>query len=463
MLKKSALAWSLTLSTTLTSLPTHGAGTPLIAPLQTENADTPHEFFPLGSIPLQEPEVSAPRSELQSPESLRQWHNLKTQILRDFQSRISPEFTVPHGLFERTSFWFDIYTRYGEAHHVIHHVRYPWIIYRVFDTTQTLVNGRGPVWLRRDRAAKLAQKEADRIRRDLRKLASRKNYNKLNAQERYLYNVLESVPGPRKKVFKEAAAQVRSQLGQRDFYARGLQNSGRYLPYMEAEFRRLNLPVELSRLPFVESSFNEKAFSKVGASGIWQIMPQTGRSYMIVNDSIDERNSPLKATAVAAKILRSYVRALGQWPLAVTAYNNGIGNIQVAIKKAGSKDLATIIERYHRGNFQFASSNFFTCFLAAMYAEKYSDYVFKNIYREPLQERDIIQLGNRTKARNLPRLVGVSKDELLKFNLDLKVAYQKNAYVPRGLKIFVPAGRRDMIDSRALRSKPSRKGSARAG
>lgn len=446
MLKKSALTWSLILSTALTSFTVHGN-------------EIPHEFFPLVQIPLHEPNVSAPRSELMSAESIRNWQHLKTQILRDFQGRVSSEFSVPHGLTERTSFWFDIYTRYGEAHHVIHHVLYPWIVYRVYDTTQTLVNGRGPVWLRRDRATKLAQKEAENIRRDLRRLSKRRDYTRMNSNEKYLYQALAGVPGPRQKVFKEAAENLRSQLGQKDFFARGLQNSGKYLPYMEAEFRKQNLPVELSRLPFVESSFNEKAFSKVGASGIWQIMPETGRAYMIVNDTIDERNSPMKATAVAAKILRSYVRALGQWPLAVTAYNNGIGNIQVAIKNANSRDLATIIARYHRGSFKFASSNFYTCFLAAMYAEKYHDYVFKNIYREPVQERDVIQLGSRVKARHLPRLAGVSKEDLLKYNLDLKVAYQRNAVVPRGLKVFVPAGRRDMIDRRAIgiQPKPSKK------
>ncbi len=442
MLKTSALNWALILSTALNSASSY--------------ASIPHEFYPLVQIPIQEPQLAAPRSELQSPEKIQRWNHLKTQILSDFQDRVSPEFSIPFGLTERTAFWFDIYTRYGEAHHVIHHVLYPWIVYRVYDTTQTLVNGRGPVWLRRDRATKLAQKEADAIRRDLKRLASRRDFTRLNANERFLYSALANIPGPRKKVFKEAAAHVRSQLGQRDFFARGLQNSGRYLPYMEAEFRKQNLPVELSRLPFVESSFNEKAFSKVGASGIWQIMPETGRAYMIVNDQIDERNSPHKATQVAAKILRTYVRALGQWPLAVTAYNNGIGNIQVAMKKADSNDLATIIARYHRGSFKFASSNFYTCFLAAMYAEKYHDYLFKNVYREPVQERDVIQLGTRTRARNLPRLAGVSKDVLLKFNLDLKVAYQKNTFLPRGLKVFVPAGRRDIIDRRAIGVQPRR-------
>lgn len=445
MLKKCAILGILTLITCLCSTAAYGDLT----------ADSlPHEFFPLVDVPLQEPQLAAPRSELQSPDSIQRWNSLKAQILKDFQGRVSPEFSVPYGLSERTSFWFDIYTRYGEAHHVIHHVLYPWIIFRVYDTTQTLVNGRGPIWLRRDRAAKLAQKEVESIRRTLKRLAQKTDYSRLNAQERYLYNALVNVPGTRKAVFREAAQNIRSQLGQKDFFERGLQNSGRYLPLMEAEFRRQNIPVELSRLPFVESSFNERAFSKVGASGIWQIMPDTGRAYMIVNDHIDERNSPLKATRVAAYLLRTYARALGQWPLAITAYNNGIGNIQIAMKKAGSNDLATVIARYHRGSFQFASSNFFTCFLAAMYAEKYSDLVFKNILRRPVMERDTIRLGSNTRAANLPRLTGASRAQLLDYNMDLKVAFRKNAIVPRGLQIFVPAGRRDLIERRSLGVEP---------
>lgn len=304
-------------------------------------------------------------------------------ILQDSQSRLSPEFSIPPGLWERTWFWFDVYTRYGEAHHIIHHVLYPWIIYKIYDTTQTLTNSNGPLWLRRDRAAKLAQKETANIRASLRRLAHKKDYSKLTGMDKYLFDRLANVPGPRRKVFAEAAANVRSQLGQKDFFQRGLVNSSKYLPLMEAEFRGRGLPVELTRLPFVESSFNENARSKVGASGIWQIMPATGRAYMTVNETIDERNSPLKATKMAGVLLRSYVRALGQWPLAITAYNNGIGNIQVAMKQARSRDLALIIARYHRGDFKFASSNFFTCFLAVLYAEKYHDLIFRTLSESP--------------------------------------------------------------------------------
>jgi len=416
-------------------------------------AQTP-EFFPLVQLPVEEPPINAPRSEFQSPESIRRWNNMKMEILRDFQGRISPEFSVPHGLWERTWFWFDVYTRYGEAHHIIHHVRYPWIVYKIYDTTQTLVNSKGPLWLRRDRAEKLAKRESESIRVALRKLSKRKSYARLNGIEKQLYDRLAAVPGKRQAVFREAARNVRSQLGQKDFFQRGLVRSTKYLQHMEAEFRSRSIPTELTRLPFVESSFNEQAVSKVGASGIWQIMPETGRAYMLVNDNIDERNSPLKATRVAGYILRTYARALGQWPLAVTAYNNGIGNIQVAIKRANSKDLATIIARNHRGEFQFASSNFFTCFLAALYAEKYNDYIFKNVRREPVQDQAVIQLGSRTKARNLPAITGVNKDQLLQYNLDLKPAYRKNAMLPKGLKLYVPHGPRNTIERRAIGVQP---------
>lgn len=220
----------------------------------------------------------------------KRWVEMRTRILQDSASRMSPDFLVPEGLTERTAFWFDIYTRYGEAHHIVHHIRYPWIIFEVVDTTEMILHGKGPTWLRRDRGSKYAAKRAQTIRAALRKLASRKSYENLPPLEQQLFDRLETLPGPRKQVLRLAAMNVRTQLGQKDFFQRGLINSSRYLTYMEEEFKAAGLPTELTRMPFVESSFNEDAYSKVGASGIWQIMPQTGKSYMIVNPVIDERN-----------------------------------------------------------------------------------------------------------------------------------------------------------------------------
>lgn len=411
------------------------------------NENSPHEVFPLMLLPIYEP--TARRTELPNPERERAWRGLKTKILNDFAGRMSSDFKIPSGLRERTEFWFDIYTKYGEAHHIIHHLRFPWIIFKVVDTTETLANGKGPLWLRHDRASKLAKQQAAEIRSALRRLASKKDFSKLSPLEKDLYDKLMPLPGSRKSVFLAAAANVRSQLGQKDFFQRGLINSSRYLPYMEEAFYQVGLPVELTRMPFVESSFNEDARSKVGASGIWQIMPNTGKAYMNVNDVIDERNSPLKATVTAARLLRGYYRELGgSWPLTITSYNHGIGNIHKAIKKAGSRDLATIIERYHQGDFRFASSNFFTCFLAALYAEKYHELIFKELPREPLQETEMVRLTNAAKTSHLIKITGIDRSLLLKYNLDLRNALRQDALIPRGYTLHLPPGYKDRLTQR---------------
>ncbi len=408
-----------------------------------EGETTPHELFPLAEVPQINTEPV--RTEPATIQSEQQWNDLRAKILADFGSRIGSDFHVQDGLKQRTQFWFDIYTRYGEAHHIIHHTLYPWIVFKVVDATETLHNGKGPPWLRREAAEKLATARTKEIRTALRKLSRRKDYSHLPSLEKELFDKLISLKGPRQKVFRIAAANVRSQLGQKDFFQRGLVNSSRYLPYMEDEFKRLGLPTELTRMPFVESSFNEDAYSKVGASGIWQIMPRTGKAYMIVNKEIDERNSPIKATTIAGRLLHDYHHALDSWPLTITSYNHGIGNIQKAIKKAHSKDLAEIILRYHDEDFKFASSNFYTCFLAALYAEKYNELIFKDIPREPLQEIEILKLSGKTRVKYLQKVTGLDAKEFLKYNLDLRAGQKSNVALPRGFKLHLPPGHRDRL------------------
>lgn len=409
-----------------------------------EQLSLPYQSFPLGDFPMSK--LEPVRSEPPTLEQERQWLDLREKILTDSGNRISTGFLIPEGLKQRTQFWFDVYTRYGLAHHIVHHATYPWIVFRVIDTTQMLTNGKGPEWLRRDRADKLAKQQTAEIRAALKKLAKKKDYTKLTGLERELFNKLLPVKGKRSKVFAQAAKEMRSQLGQRDFFQRGLINSSRYLPYMEDEFRAMGLPTELTRLPFVESSFNEEAYSKVGASGIWQIMPRTGKHYMIVNDRIDERNSPLKATVTAGKLFKELYRGAGKsWPLAITSYNNGIGNTLKAIKGANSRDLATIISRYQKGDFKFASSNFFTCFLAALYAEKYNELIFKEVPREPLQEREVLKIVGKTPLKFLQKTLRLELKEILKYNLDLKISRRKDITLPRGFLLHLPPGYKDRM------------------
>src|ERR1700710_2447178 len=102
---------------------------------------------------------------------------------------------------------------------------------------------------------------------------------------------------------------------------------------MEEEFRRLGLPTELTRLPFVESSFNVNARSRVGASGVWQFMRRTAKPYMKVNKDVDERNDPIKSTLASSRVLKQNYMMLDSWPLALTGYNHGPYGVRGIVAK----------------------------------------------------------------------------------------------------------------------------------
>lgn len=371
------------------------------------------------------------------------------QVLKDEENRIAPEFKIPAGLEKRTAFWFDIYTRYGDKHHIVHHVLYPWIVYKVIDTS-AIDNSNLHKWTKYHKAKQYVRAETAKVREALRKLAKRKSFNKLKGLEKDIFVALKEVKGSRTRVVREAANNMRVQLGQRDFFVGGLESSAKYLPYMEKEFLAAGVPVELTRLPFVESSFNEKAHSKVGASGIWQIMPATGRAYFKVNDLIDERNSPLKASVVAIDIFRSNFKQLKQWPLAVTAYNHGAGGVRKALRESKTEDLPSLISKYHEGSFKFASANFYTCFLAALHAERYQREVFAANELDKLQPmaHHIFLVGAQMRVRNLVKLSGIDKDVFLTYNMDLKNALAKNAIIPRGFKILLPPEAKATLEAR---------------
>lgn len=371
-------------------------------------------------------------------------------FLSDPKNRVSSEFDVPDSMVKRTAFWFDIYTKYNSNTHVIHHSRYPWIVFKVVDTSDIMNAEKGNRWTKYHKARRIVANEKRAVARALKKLAQRRSFSRLTGLEKEIYDSLAHLPGNRRRVFNFAAQNLRSQLGQKDFFLSGLKNSAKYLTYMEEEFRRMGLPADLTRMPFVESSFNENAESHVGASGIWQIMPATGKAYVRVNELIDERNSPLKATRVAAQMLRKYNMYFKSWPLTVTAYNHGIGSLQKAIRATRTKDLPTIIEKYHRGSFKFASSNFYACFLAALHAERYHNEIFEGheLSKEKLLVREILSLDRKLRVKEAAQLAGIDLETFKMFNLDLRGAIKKNAYLPKGFELHLPIGKKQLFFKR---------------
>lgn len=114
--------------------------------------------------------------------------------------------------------------------------------------------------------------------------------------------------------------------------------SNLYFPLFEEILDREGLPIEFKYLSVVESALNPIAVSRVGATGIWQFMYNTGLMYNLkVNSYIDERRDPVKATVAACQYFKDMYRIYNDWLLVIAAYNCGPGNVNRAITRSGGK------------------------------------------------------------------------------------------------------------------------------
>lgn len=171
-------------------------------------------------------------------------------------------------------------------------------------------------------------------------------------------------PGPNgRQRMARAAENVRSQSGQKERFLAGVIKSREYLAEIKQILRGYKLPEELAHLPHVESSFNTKAYSRVGAAGLWQFTRETGKQYLTISSTVDLRLDPIAATHAAAKYLAKSYQALNNWPLALTSYNYGLAGMLRAVAEEGS--YPRIFTNYNKGYFKFASRNFYAEFLAA--------------------------------------------------------------------------------------------------
>ncbi len=288
-------------------------------------------------------------------------------------------FKVPEALKERVQFWVDIYSKYTTSQGVLHDSRYPHLVYIPVDFTHI---DRDKSLSSRERykaQKKFIDDKRDSVIAILEKLQTVTDPKQINREELRYWKMFESITDENKFIEASKKGRLRFQLGQRDRFIQGIYYSGRYIREIEEIFAEYKMPKELTRLPFVESSFNIRARSRVGASGVWQFMRSTGRLYMTVNATIDERNDPVIAAHAAAKLLRQNYKTLESWPLAVTAYNYGAAGIRRIVEKAGTKNLAEIYGTNPTSRFGFASESFYPSFLAAIEIEKNANKYFGDV------------------------------------------------------------------------------------
>ncbi|NNL78664.1 MAG: transglycosylase SLT domain-containing protein, partial [Desulfobacterales bacterium] len=237
--------------------------------------------------------------------------------------------------------------------------------------------------------------------------------------------------------FRLALRNIRCQTGQKDRFRAGVIRSGAYLKKIKQIFREAGLPEDLAYLPHVESSFNPRAYSKFGAAGIWQFTRSTGKHYMKVGYTIDERRDPIMSSHAAAKLLRHNYRKLENWPMAITAYNHGISGMLRARRSRGSYE--NIFKRYRSRIFKFASRNFYSEFLAAREAAvNYRQYFGDLNLDTPIRTQEMVLAG----YVSIPEVAQQLKLDLIllqKLNPALRhPVFRGQKYVPAGYRLQLP-------------------------
>lgn len=237
----------------------------------------------------------------------------------------------------------------------------------------------------------------------------------------------------------EAAGRVRFQLGQADRFRGGVVRSGAWESHIARTFASLGLPAELAALPHVESSFNPAAYSKVGAAGLWQFMRSTGKLYMRIDDDVDERLDPYRATDAAAQLLSYNYRLLGSWPLAITAYNHGAAGMRRARDAMGTTDMAVIARGYRSPSFGFASRNFYPSFLAVLRIDREPQKYFPGVVRAREIESLAIELPAWVPLSAIEQATGYDAMSLRPLNPALRdPVWNGERHVPRGYVLRLP-------------------------
>ncbi|MCP5055759.1 MAG: LysM peptidoglycan-binding domain-containing protein [bacterium] len=338
-----------------------------------------------------------------------------------------PTFPKPAKIVPQVEFWKRIYSEVDTDHGLMHDSRQLGIVYETAAVPDNL-SRRG-----RDRKIK-ARRSA--IKSNLRTLASGKRSG-LTAEQKRILALFPS--GVSNASLRKASGQIRFQRGQANKFRDGLVRQGRWEAYMRQVFQDRGLPLDLTALPHVESSFNPKARSHVGASGLWQFTRSTGRLLMRVDHVVDERNDPYLATVAAARLLRENHKRLGTWPLAITAYNHGAGGMERAVRKLGTRDIDQIIDRYKSRTFGFASRNFYCEFLAAREVQHEAARHFGKLTRDPPERPESVTLTHYVKAADLATTFGLSTEALRRANPALQSpVWTGQKYVPKGYSLRIP-------------------------
>ena len=350
-------------------------------------------------------------------------------------------FVKPKALEPAVGFWKRVYTEVATNGGFIHDDTRLDVVYSVLEC---------PPGVSTKHRSKRIESEKNFVAATLRKLAAGKE-DDLSKDEQRVRAVWPA--DTRRAEFRDAIGRVRFQLGQADRFKEGLIRSGAWRDEIKRVFKRQGLPEELAALPHVESSFNTYAYSRVGAAGMWQFMRSTGKRFLRIDNVVDERLDPYKASVAAANFMQQNYAVVQSWPLAVTAYNHGAGGMRRAKQQLGTDDIGVIVQEYDSKSFGFASRNFYACFLAALEIDSDPQQYFPGVELNPPDASKMMPIKNYTSMSSLAKSLQLDTAVLKQLNPSLMASvWTGSKRIPSGYALRVP-GSADQ--AAALRSLPS--------
>ena len=188
-----------------------------------------------------------------------------------------------------------------------------------------------------------------------------------------------------------------------------------YFPMFEQEMCNQKIPLEMKYLAIIESALNPKARSRAGATGLWQFMYATGKSYGLeVNNYVDERSDPVRSTKAAAKYLNELYKIFGDWDLTLAAYNSGPGNVTKAIRRSNGKTNYWNLRPY----LPRETAGYVPAFLATLYIFEYAkEHGFKPQKRaNHLFQTDTIRVKEAIPFKDIAEITGMDVQDIQFFN-----------------------------------------------
>ena len=335
------------------------------------------------------------------------------------------DFPKPAQLVPAVEFWTRVYTEIGTDEGFIHDSENLAVVY---DAVEVTTNSR--------QRRRIVQNRTQLYREILTALGRGKRTGLSSEEARVLALWPDGVSNAE---LRAAAGRLRFQLGQSNRFRAGLIRSGRWRAYIEKVLDDRRLPRELAVLPHVESSFDPTAYSHAGAAGMWQFTRATGRRYMRIDHIVDERRDPFLSTHAAARLLEDNYSVIQTWPLALTAYNHGLGGMRRAVRQVGTSDIAAIVREYNGRVFGFASRNFYTAFLAALEVDINSERYFGPLELDPPADFVLASMPDYVDVRQLSRVLDMSLADLRQYNPALAdTVWAGDKFVPRGFELRLP-------------------------